>query len=78
MSNEPSLRTSTIVTHPEHGKGVIICNYTEDDIDMVDVHWQCLNIIMEHRAESLRKQLTGTTPPATNAISPWAALAEEK
>lgn len=78
MSNEPSLRTATIIIHPEHGKGVIICNYTEDDIDMVDVHWQSLNIIMEHRVESLRKQLTSTTPPATNAPSPWTTLVEEQ
>lgn len=77
MENTPSLTTSTVVIHPEHGKGVIICNYEENGTDMVDVHWQSLNIIMEHRVESLRKQLTGTVQSATS-LSPWLALLAEE
>jgi hypothetical protein len=77
MENTPSLQTSTIVIHPEHGKGVIICNYTDDTLgDMVEVHWQSLNIIMEHRVDSLRKQLT-STQFQDKRLNHWAMLADE-
>ena len=74
--NEPSLRTGTVIVHPDHGKGVIVCQYEEDGWDMVEVHWQSLNIIMEHRTMSLRKQLTEAREPATTT-NLWAALAKE-
>ena len=77
MENAPSFRTGTVIIHPVHGKGVVVCNYEENSFDMVDIHWQSLNVIMEHRLESLKKQLTGATPPATSK-SLWAKLAEEK
>lgn len=44
---------------------------------MVEVHWQSLNIVMEHRVLSLRKQLTEVREPATKN-SLWAMLAEEE
>ena len=77
MTNtEPSLRTGTVIIHPDHGKGVIVCQYEEEGWDMVEVHWQSLNIIMEHRTISLRKQLTEAREPATTT-NLWAMLAEE-
>lgn len=78
MTNTPSLATSTIIIHPEHGKGVIICNY-EDEVlgDMVEVHWQSLNIIMEHRVTSLRNQLTGIVEGGKKS-NLWAMLANEE
>ena len=78
MENAPSLRTGTVIIHPDHGKGVVICHFDDPELgDCIEVMWQSLNIIMEHRTESLKKQLTVSQFPA-RSISPWAALAAEE